>query len=374
MSQTGVMTRGRLIAFACAAAVIFFLLVEIVLRAAGVAFERPRADHAMIVDLSNEAVQVALLQRDDRLLWRISPDVVFDNRTVNSLGFLDREHPVATPPDTIRVLCLGDSCTAGGDPPYTALLEDDLNACGRRANPALKFETINAGVWSYSTAQGVILAGDLIPSLKPHVVVIYYGLNDHTLTASGLTDAEALSRPEAHTRANREFPPLSPIRRLRIYQALNFVFHKFELAQLRRRIERENRLRVPLDQYTKNLERMVEITRANGAIPVLVTFPQNFKPGGAIQFFADRGILKDFETFRADHERYVEATRAVAQTLDVPLVDLEASFPRERDSLFIVDGIHHTPAGRELIARLLADQICRTLESKHGNFHLVSPH
>lgn len=355
-------TRRRLAAFAIVTPLLILALIEIGLRVVGFSFQRPAADHAMIVDLSNEAVNLPLLKRDAELIWRISPAAVYQNRTVNSLGFLDEHRSLDKSAGTIRVLCLGDSCTADGDPPYSKMLEQFLNENRPEELKDKKFEVINAGVWSYSSAQGFAVASTLIPALAPDIATIYYGLNDHTLTSSGLTDAEIFKQLREQSSASvAEKKSISLIHRLRLYQAINKSIHAIQLKSLAGEIRAANRVRVPLDQYEFNLEQIIEIARNNDAEPILLTFPQNFKPGGAMDFFAEHHILVDYDTFRADHARYVEATRGVAAKAGVPLVDLEKNFPAERDPLFITDGIHHTHAGREEIVRQMAAVILENL-------------
>ena len=52
--------------------------------------------------------------------------------TINSAGFRDREHPLAKPPDTIRIAVLGDSFAEAVQVPleltFWSVLEDELQA------------------------------------------------------------------------------------------------------------------------------------------------------------------------------------------------------------------------------------------------------
>ncbi len=69
------------------------------------------------------------------------------------------------------------------------------------------------------------------------------------------------------------------------------------------------RYTLPFDTFSKNLERYVDESRSKGAIPVLFTSIVRRK-------FGDDGKLID------THGDYLEATKNVAQQLNVPLIDL----------------------------------------------------
>lgn len=65
---------------------------------------------------------------DSDLLWRFQPGTVFNGRTVNQLGYLDREVSPDKSNGAVRIVCMGDSCSAQGIPPYSGHLNSLLNA------------------------------------------------------------------------------------------------------------------------------------------------------------------------------------------------------------------------------------------------------
>jgi lysophospholipase L1-like esterase len=98
--------------------------------------------------------------------------------SINSMGLRDREYPLEKPPDSVRVLMLGDSLTFGWgvkleDTP-AKILESTLN----RDGSGKTYEVINSGVGNYNTRMEVAYFLDRGRLLKPDVVVLNYFIND----------------------------------------------------------------------------------------------------------------------------------------------------------------------------------------------------
>lgn len=124
----------------------------------------------------------------------------------------------------------------------------------------------------------------------------------------------------------------------------------------------------PATTYRDNLRRIVAETRARGAHPVLVTM-------GAIRAWDEQG------RFVSPPTPWVEATRAVARELGVPLLDLRARTEELEASLGpagsaalhlhlpasaapghprgLADDVHYSAAGAERVATLAAAEIRR---------------
>jgi lysophospholipase L1-like esterase len=95
----------------------------------------------------------------------------------NSLGFRDREHPLAKPPGTLRLLVLGDSIAAGHrvartEDAFPAQLETLLRRRGIAA------EVLNFAVSGYNTEQEVETLRDKGLAFRPDLVLVAYCLND----------------------------------------------------------------------------------------------------------------------------------------------------------------------------------------------------
>lgn len=98
--------------------------------------------------------------------------------TISPEGF---RGPSLRKPGPSRVACLGDSCTFGpaGGKPYPEILGALLGS---------EFEVVNAGVPGYSTFQGLRWYRSRVEPLKPSVVTVYYGWNDHWENTDGRPD------------------------------------------------------------------------------------------------------------------------------------------------------------------------------------------
>ena len=101
----------------------------------------------------------------------------------NSLGMHDTEHTVAKPPDTFRILMLGDSFVHAVqvDEAATAhqLLEDQLNRVELPAGD--KVEVISAGVTNWGTNQQLIFYRDQGRQFSPDVVLLMAYLGNDLL-------------------------------------------------------------------------------------------------------------------------------------------------------------------------------------------------
>ena len=100
---------------------------------------------------------------------------------INALGFRDRrDYALDKPPNTLRILVLGDSVTFGhgtlDDTTYPYLLEQRL----RGWRPDVNWEVWNLGVPGYNTRQELDYLKEIGPRAQPDVVVVGFYPNDFT--------------------------------------------------------------------------------------------------------------------------------------------------------------------------------------------------
>ena len=105
-----------------------------------------------------------------------SPDsfLEYEGRS-NRLGYRDRDHALAKPPGTYRIVVLGDSIAAGyrirrTEDTFPALLEQSLRG--------LPVEVLNFGVTGYNTAQEVETLRTRALAFHPDLVLVAYCHND----------------------------------------------------------------------------------------------------------------------------------------------------------------------------------------------------
>ena len=272
---------------------------------------------------------------DWELLHRFNPGAEFNGRPVNSMGFLDREVDPVKTEGTLRVICMGDSVTGQGPPPYSGFLHERLQAEPLSTN---KWEAFNMGVHGYSTAQGLRLFQRRTRTLEPDYVTVFFGWNDHWRGA----------QPD-HLRMRVKMSPwkgalMQKLRNKKFYQYLsNLRTPSQELIQ----DEDDYFLRVPQEYYRHNLVSFVREIRALKATPILVTAPRAKVLTKLL--VKNRQVASLDDAYRL-HDEYVEITRAVAREMGVPLLDLAMILGGpESAELFSRDGIHFHSDGLERI-------------------------
>ncbi len=268
---------------------------------------------------------------DAELIFRFQPGSYFAGRRINSLGFRDREVDPRKKPDTIRVICMGDSVTGQGRPGYSQYLHERLTN-----NPPTPgaWETFNMGVYGYTSLQGLRLFQKTGRFLNPDIVTLYYGWNDHWLTDN--PDRQLMGL-EMRPFAGRIFELLRQKRIFRlVVWALNPVQHVAMRNHGDARVPR-----VAPDEYHSTLKAFVREIRAAGAIPVLITAPRRSLTHEVVGEVAGQGYVISVEQGNRTHDEYAAITRQVARESNVELLDLASLFTNQAcNGYFARDGIH----------------------------------
>jgi hypothetical protein len=119
----------------------------------------------------------------------------------------------------------------------------------------------------------------------------------------------------------------------------------------------------PSGLFCTNLATMVEMARARGITPVLITAPDSHVQGEEPEYLAGR-YLQDTASLVPLHDAYVNAVREVAAEKQVVLCDLASAFdalPRKMLLQYMkADGIHLTqeyggPAAGRLLYKTLVE-------------------
>lgn len=255
---------------------------------------------------------------DPRLIWRPKPDFgVFNSQGMRG--------PVLSPkpaPGELRVVTIGDSNTLGWAGEDGANWPRDMD---RRLESRRVAATIaNAGVWGYSSTQGLARLEEVL-SYSPRVVLVSFGANDaHRVARSDREFASSSHFVRAVTRWLTHF---------RIGQLVAAVFADGSEGE-------KVTARVPLDKYKDNLVRMARMARTAGAEPVFLTRP----------FVGPVDSVTKWKYAAFD---YNQATVEIANQEDAMIVDLYSYF-KGRDELFS-DESHFTDQGHRLAGELVAD-------------------
>jgi lysophospholipase L1-like esterase len=284
---------------------------------------------------------------DPELLWRFNPGVQcgFGVR-INEHGYRTRPFTLTKEPGTMRVMVMGDSCTAQGEPPYS----DRLHELLQQRRPPQPWEAFNTGVFGYSIEQGYRQFMKEVRHFQPDVVTIYFGWNDHWLN----------DRPDRLRLATRLSPTQAALARA--------IQNKRLFSVLTRRLSRpepatatsDKVFRVPVEDYADTMTRLVEAIRATGAQPLILTAPRRSLTPSVVR----SGHASAEAVAEQAHDHYMERTRELAARLDVPLLDLAREFAGpECDAYFSKDGIHFEKSGLHAIAQRLHAKLTELAQS-----------
>jgi len=240
---------------------------------------------------------------------------------------------------------MGCSCTEFGR--YDKYLSEIIN----QNFPDSGFTFVNLGVGGWSSYQGLKqLKRDIVP-MRPRIITIFYGWNDHWCTF-GLEDKKIgdfnLNYPKIMTALSTNF---------RLVQLINKSIFAMKFCG------KTDTKRVSLEDFRANLKEMIRVARRNSIIPVFLTAPTSHRKGEEPAYLSKRW-LKDLSKLVPLHESYVQVVRDITHQEGVYLVDLYQQFrklPREKmEKSFGTDGIHLTEEGNKIIAHYLYEYFVQT--------------
>jgi len=214
-------------------------------------------------------------------------------------------------------------------------------------------EVLNFGVPGYSIVQGLRQFDVEVADLKPYIVVIAYGWNDHWLARGGLTDEER--RPATGALAKIS----GGLSRLRITQALHAAVDRFAPGSAS--IPGPDApARVPIDRYRALIATFIARAHSAGANPVVVALPSGLADGAFPEYLLGMGFARSAAEAIADHRAYASAARDAAVAAGALFVDLQPYFEGPdgvTPGLFRADKIHMTDAGNARIAEVLDPEL-----------------
>jgi lysophospholipase L1-like esterase len=345
------------------------LALEIVLRAAG--FWRPQVDPDMqaktiraCVEALNARFAADAFVEDPHLLWKLKPGSNLGGIDVTNDGLLGEleQNPldVSRSHSAQRVLCLGDSVTAITYRTYATTAQRLANSVAL----ARPLEIRNAAVPGYTTEQALRWF-EKLQAWRPDVVLLCFGWNDQ-FSALNVPDRE-LGYSNPVTAALHRL-----LGRVRIYQLIaapveaKLLGHSTNSDARARNAKKSGstsgmpfesngmQRRVSPEQFEENLRTLVQRVRSLGAMPVLITEPENLAEASEKNLESRNFVSGDLGKAGEVHHAYNHVVRRVAIETHVPLMDLDEEFlRRQREHLFEADGIHLTGRGHNHVARLL---------------------
>ncbi|HYU32253.1 MAG TPA: SGNH/GDSL hydrolase family protein [Thermoanaerobaculia bacterium] len=212
------------------------------------------------------------LSADPRLVFEPVPGLVHQDTASHSffeytgasnrLGYRDRDHTLAKPPGTYRIVVLGDSIAEGyriqrTQDAFPALLEQDL----RKAR--LPVEVLNFGVTGYNTQQEVETLRRRALAFSPDLVLVAYCHNDRRPPDPRIVQA---LREAAE---GRRVLPLAETERLLVHSAL-YRFVRYAVLEARRE---EAESSSAGDTVEPSLRELAKLSRREGFEVLLAVFP-----------------------------------------------------------------------------------------------------
>lgn len=303
---------------------------EGVLRATGYHYSPVKIGDGIAGDFREEhAFHDRHLVYDPELIWRplsgqFSP--------FNPQGFRGVPVQVPKPAGKTRIFALGDSNTFGWDVDEGVNWPAQLN--GMLSAGGAPIEVINAGVWGYTSYQGLARFKELL-AFEPDIILVSFGGNDaHQVR---VTDADYV---RSHDRIDRM---THASRKLRVAQ---LAVAGWDLVGTAAAHSKGLVARVSLDDYRSNLKQMIALGQGRGITVVLLTRP----------FIGESDDPASWKTYAP---QYNAATIAIANEAGVPLIDVFAAFHASEqlfddESHFGVEGHHQ---GALMIAAALAPVI-----------------
>jgi lysophospholipase L1-like esterase len=301
---------------------------------------------------------------------------------------------VHKPRDSIRIACMGDSCSLGWE------VADDKTFCYQLSKMLQKtsfhpIETINAGVPGYTSFQGLHQLQNRILPFDPDFIILSYNWNDHTYAIHLHETFQVLMHRKFYGLPDKDLPGKTfqsqfhtLVAELRSYQLVDFVVWKLGPDQQEIPDEEADTeivdlnsvpVRVSLQDYRSNLERMIDLARQHQVIPILMTQPSepinsnnvfqelaknlNYKPDSEKDWNDFQRAMRN--RFEKKQWEYNQALRDVGVKKNVTLVDMVPIFDENPDSReLLLDPVHPSPKGHKLIAEELKKTIGRLVKEK----------
>ncbi len=297
--------------------------------------------------------QAELYRPDPRVYWTLAPDQHRVTK-VNHLPVITNAHgtrgpdfAVPKPPNTLRILALGDSRMFGwglrDEDTYARRLESELR---RRLPPGRRIEVINAGVDAWSYDQMRVFLRDVALAWQPDVVLV-----DDANPWTQFTEGASPSFVEAMERRVRL---KNLLRRSALYEYLvegKFAWLYGKLRVLFIPVDRSRPAETSLAAVSAHVAEQVraigELLRQRGIPGVLLYTPTEPEVAGG--------------TPPGDARLDLDAKEAAAHALALPLVDPTAALRQAGPTGLYLDGDpHHLNArGSAVVAAALADALVR---------------
>ena len=282
--------------------------------------------------------------------WELMPGYNVAGIRINDHGFRGEELSQHKDPNSVRIMCLGDSCTFGApgdDSPYPHQLENQLGNMGLNST----YQVINAGVDDHATINAQLRLPRLL-SFKPDILIVYIGWNDMWAgNPSHYPDMRRRTKSYWHY-SNDGNTGMRLLDKLKKFLELNtsLPIVSFDLKDFK-----------PAN-FEYNLRKIIRAAKSRKVRVVLTTLPSPIcqdKTASSIQnqtklrypTFLEHG---DVESLKKLYDIYDLSIRQMAMGEDIDLIDLNEAFTGVDIDSYFSDTWHPTIKGSKVIAKALA--------------------
>ena len=275
-----------------------------------------------------------------RCTWYLKPNTILERDGIvyetNSFGLRDVEFPLIKSPNTLRIVCLGDSVTYGQgvrfEETYEQQLEKKLKIQGIDAR------VINAGIGAHRTWQGLERLEKDVIRFSPDMVVISFGLNDGALSSETLWE-------EWKTNLG--------------HQESNLKKQQSEDSRSTRPGKRQEDLipSIPIGEYKEHLRALITLLQKRIQAHVyLMTFNPISDDYQRSKWIPELRMRQELV-----YAQYRDEMLEVGQEMGLKTVDVYPRFEKSKKSFLESDGIHPNPNGMAVYAKELYKRIIKDL-------------
>ena len=330
--------------------VFVFLCVEIAARIWLNYFARPEQYLKYALYTENDPKRLRF-QPHHYLNYVLTPGYHLGRTSHNSLGFRGQEFPKAKPTGEFRIVAIGGSTT------YDETIADDNDIHTKQLENILHTQyayqsvrVVNAGIPSYNSWESLINLEFRVLDIEPDVIILFDNNND---VHARLINPLQYKSDNSGLRKQWTCPPVPWWERSVSLRTLSRSFHVTRQVDLEDCVSRgsgygEHPMKTleqnPPIYFERNLRNMVAIAKEHGITPLLVTYA--YSP-----YFQDNYPSRPF--YQKGFEEHNDIIKRVAKSHAVPLFDLEAVMPKDKE--YYDDGRHNNAKGARKKAELYAE-------------------
>lgn len=289
---------------------------------------------------------------------QLKANYITEKFTINSHGVLGPEFEIIKPPETLRILTIGDSTTfCPPDRNYSRVLEEKL----KTLFPGNHIEVIVGAVPGYDSYKALDWYNEFLNKLDPDIAIIYIGWGDmgqyHPFGLRYKNESKAYMQRTWVGKA------MEKLYILRVpYFFMGRIEHSLPVDTSVLTPQEEAVLdRFTPTHYKANLTSLIQGLKKEGAVvyfirPVgLITYNPTSYEIRKIHF--PRNMKKKLAIYRAVYSKYMAALEEVSLDNRIPIIDLREIIQTEAQRGIFQDTMHISIKGAEQFGDYIAEFI-----------------